>query len=606
MKRRERLLAELSEDLPIDVLPFSNGEYLPRPATRRQQAIMALQDEKVEEYRRRFNMSRRDFVRSAAALTIGIWSIGQISNGRFGHYAFGDEHGHDPYDPYGRQHNKSARMADLNWPGAQLHNLPGEFIIDLQSHHLDSGGDWRLRNPRSHLIHAALWSQGSTGNLADRFDEQGDPRGIGYGGEVDPIENLGRMHYIKELFLDAANSMTCLSAVPAAPDDQPLSVDEAARTVNMVNALARNTPRAMLHAFVMPNRGSLGKYSDGVHRPVFMSAEFEMMERHVQSHPLLRGWKVYCPWGDVSGNSGWWMDGEIGFAFLEQVRHLGDKYGIPKTVATHKGFWLPGFDQECASPRDIGPAARAFPDVNFIVYHSGYNSGTEREYAGDQIPYSNNVDSLIKSLREHEWDASRFVPPGLAHGNSPNVWAELGSVWANHMGNPDGAAHLLGKLITHVGPQRVCWGTDALWRGSPQPEIATFRAFEFTAEARELYNLPHGMEGDRFDPRYDAQDPASYRNPHPFIADWPTDGLAHPERTIRNGVFGRNVAEQYGVDPDAHRELIDADDVQALRDQYLLNPFTPRATTPYRFNGDIPLRTPGDVWAERAGKPFAP
>jgi uncharacterized protein len=607
MQRKERLLSELSDDLPIDVLPFTNGEYLPHPATPRQEAIMALQNEKVEEYRRRFGMSRRSFVRSAAAMTIGIWSIGQISNGRFGHYAFGEEYEYNPYDAQGRGHQKSAKMADLNWPGAQLANLPGEFIIDLQSHHLDSGGDWRLRNPRSHLIHAALWSQGTTGNLADRFDDQGDPRGLGQGGEPDPIENLGRMHYFKELFLDAPNSMTCLSAVPSAPDDQPLSVDEAARTVNMVNALANNTPRAMLHAFVMPNRGSLGKRSDGTHQPVFMNEEFEMMERHVISHPMLKGWKTYCPYGDVSGQSGWWLDGEIGTAFLEQVRRLGDKYGIPKTVATHKGFWLPGFDQECASPRDVGPAALRFPDVAFVVYHSGYNSGREAAYPGDeQVEHSNTVNSLIKSLHENGLGADQNIPPGLQHGNSPNVWAELGSVWANHMSDPDGAAHLLGKLFTYVGTQRVCWGTDALWRGSPQPEIATFRAFEFSEEARVLYNLPHGMEGDRFDPRYNAQDPASYRNPHPSIPDWPTDGVAHPERTLRNGVFGRNVAEQYGVDPDAHREKINADDVQAMRDQYILNPMTPRATTPFRFNGDIPLRTPSDVWADRAGKPWAP
>jgi len=30
-----------------------------------------------------------------------------------------------------------------------------------------------------------------------------------------------------------------------------------------------------------------------------------------------------------------------------------------------------------ASPRDIGPAALAYPDINFVVYHSGYELNPE-------------------------------------------------------------------------------------------------------------------------------------------------------------------------------------------------------------------------------------
>jgi len=70
---------------------------------------------------------------------------------------------------------------------------------------------------------------------------------------------------------------------------------------------------------------------------------------------------------------------------------------------------------------------------------------------------------------------TRFVPAGLAHGNAPNVFAEIGSTWRSVMHDPDQAAHLLGKLITHVGPARVAWGTDSLWYGSPAtaPTTAT-------------------------------------------------------------------------------------------------------------------------------------
>ena len=68
------------------------------------------------------------------------------------------------------------------------------------------------------------------------------------------------------------------------------------------------------------------------------------------------------------------------------------------------------------------------------------------------------------------------------------------------MHDPDQAAHLLGKLITFVGPKRIAWGTDSLWYGSPQAEIVAMRRFEFSDKAKEFYGLPHGLDGDIEDP----------------------------------------------------------------------------------------------------------
>ena len=56
-----------------------------------------------------------------------------------------------------------------------------------------------------------------------------------------------------------------------------------------------------------------------------------------------------------------------------------------------------------------------------------------------------------------------------------NVWAELGTTWRELMRDPDQAAHTLGKLLAHVGEDRVLWGTDAIWYGSPQPQIMAMR-----------------------------------------------------------------------------------------------------------------------------------
>ena len=202
---------------------------------------------------------------------------------------------------------------------------------------------------------------------------------------------------------------------------------------------------------------------------------------------ILGGWKTYCAWGDVPYSSGWQLDSDYGMEFLANVRAISDAHPeIPPVVATHKGFALPGFDQRGAAPRDVGPAAKANPRVRFMIYHSGYDifeSGVpvggqaEGPYPGDDKVDSStrSVNAFIKSLRENDYDASRFVEPGKTFGNVPNVWAELGSVWREHISDPNAGAHLLGKLITHVGPKRIAWGTDSLWYGSPHREIIALR-----------------------------------------------------------------------------------------------------------------------------------
>jgi predicted TIM-barrel fold metal-dependent hydrolase len=314
-----------------------------------------------------------------------------------------------------------------------------------------------------------------------------------------------------------------------------------------------------------------------------------MRTRAHQHRSILRGWKTYCAWGDVPNASGWFLDTDTGLAFLEQVRAVSAEVPeVPPVVATHKGFALPGFDQRAATPRDIGPAARQYPDVTLLVYHSGYDIGDDQAaYRGDATARSdtNTVDGLIKSLRENQWDASRFVEPGKVFGNVPNVYAELGSVWRSVMSDPDQAAHLLGKLITHVGPKRIAWGTDSLWYGSPQAEIVALRRFDFTAEGKAMYGLPYGLEGDVEDPTQPAPTPA---------------------RTIRNGILGRNAAAAYRVDPDAQRAAISCDAVNGLRGDYLVSVGTPRESAPLASNQVLGARTRRELFTQRRDKPWAP
>lgn len=577
--RWRRSWADQNEDLPVDVMPCSNGEYIPLPATAEQRAIMSLADAESERWRRRLGMSRRQFVRTAAATAIGFWAIDMIADTRFGSFGFA----HD---------TATTHACDLEGAGPDrletLSNLPGEFIFDVQSHHVDPDGLWRVNNPAIHAFFAAVWPQ-SSAVLGGRpgVREDGSLRGGG-AGELDPMQNLSRFHYLKELFLDSATTMTVLSAVPTAPDDrQPLPIAEAAGTVRKVNELARS-PRSVMHAFVMPNRGSAGNNTDGMGlEPVFLQEELDLMtERAIAYADILRGWKLYCPWGDVPNASGWFMHSdEIGLPFLEHVQRLHDTYGTPAVVASHKGFALPGFDQRAAATVDVGPAARAFPGIKFLIYHSGHDTGAPAQGPYDESdpypPGERSVNAFIANLRRSGMDAK------ANGGNSPNVYAELGSVWRDYVSDPSQAAHLLGKLITHVGPRRVVWGTDSLWYGSPQREIVALRRLDFSNEAKALYNLPHGLDGDVDDPSVNAATSA-------------------PERTIRNAILGRNAAEAYGIDPDAARNAIACDEVEKLHEHYVAGAGTPLESAPMASNQLMGARTRRELFASLKGKPWGP
>lgn len=596
MIRWKRSWPDLPENLPVDVMPASNGEFIPDPPSAAQREIMRLARDESERWAHKMGMSRRHFLRTAAAFTVGFWAINQVGGTRFGHYALA----------HGRP-GACDQAFDEGGKEFQFNNLPGEFIFDIQSHHVDSGGMWRVTNPGMEAFFAVVWPQSSP------IPEYGHSRG-----EVDPIEYLSQYYYVKELFLESATNVTVLSHAPSSEELNPLPTAKAAETARLINKeLARST-RTVMHAFVMPNRGAFNTSGNANGPRLFMEQEFAMMEDAANQYgDVLRAWKVYTPWGDIPNASGWFLDDHVGRAFVEKVIEVGDRFRVPKTICLHKGFALPSFDQRSASPRDIGPIASNEDyykaGLNLIVYHSGYNGGnfsgeseTIGPYPGDSWNSADlGTDSLVKSLREHGWSARHFAPGGqpsvpLAagdgdpdeHGNVPNVYAEIGGSWRSVFRVAEEAIHFLGKLIYYVGPKRVVWGTDSLWFGSPQSIIVAMRTLqlpenEWGDSIRKMYRLPYWLDGDVEDPTHPAPTPA---------------------RTIRNAILGRNAAALYGIDVNATLGKIACDDVQAIRDAYLINPLTPdpRQATPLRSNAVPGYRTRRELFRDLASKPWGP
>jgi predicted TIM-barrel fold metal-dependent hydrolase len=267
----------------------------------------------------------------------------------------------------------------------------------------------------------------------------------------DYMRCLGANDFVKDVFLDADTDMMVLSFVPSLRDEEPITIEEADATRRIVDEL-EGTQRLMIHGRVNPNQ-------DGD-----LAGMDELAEKYSVS-----AWKTYTQWGP--DGKGFWMTDDVGVAFVEKARALGIR-----NICIHKGIPFGRQSYEHSLCTDIGPIAKQFPDVNFLIYHSGW---IPEEAEGPYDPKrGEGLDELIRSVEA----------AGLGKGS--NVYAELGSTWRGLIRDVDSAAHGIGKLVKHLGEDNVLWGTDSIWYGSPQDQIQAFRAFQIAPNVREQFGYP--------------------------------------------------------------------------------------------------------------------
>jgi len=278
------------------------------------------------------------------------------------------------------------------------------------------------------------------------FDVQGHfvdtPKGNPKGPEV----------FVKDVFLDSDTDMMVLSFVPSARDAEPVTI-EAADAVRRIVDRLEGTRRLLLHGRVNPNQAGDMEAMDALKERWGVSA-----------------WKTYTQFGP--GGLGYFFTDDVGIRFVEKARALG-----VKVICVHKGLPFGRRSYEHSQCSDIGPIARRFPDVKFLIYHSGFVT-TVREQAFEPGAMRDGIDTLVRSLVEN----------GVGPGS--NVFAELGSTWRFLMRDPDQAAHALGKLLKYCGEDNVLWGTDSIWYGSPQDQIQAFRVFRISDELRAAHGYP--------------------------------------------------------------------------------------------------------------------
>lgn len=347
--------------------------------------------------------------------------------------------------------------------GGGFYPLDALAEVDPAAAEAAFGGGAPVVDVQTHLVDPARWGRPSAEGLAWFLRSVDDER---WSDGVDPRQIDGA-HWASLVFGTSETAVALLTSTPGPAEDNVLTNRQIAAAREVVDRYA-GTGRVLTHTIVHPNLGP---------------AELEQMAGW-RSSLAPSGWKVYTLYGPptaASPTGGWFLDDqEIGSPFLEQVRTLG-----PPVVACHKGLGgpVPDASEEAASPRDVGPAARAFPDINFVVYHSGYERdpvGQEGPYVADPPPGRprTGVDRLIDSV----------TAAGIGSGG--NVYAELGTTWYLMIRRPEEAAHVLGKLLMALGPDRIVWGTDSIWYGSPQPLIDAFRAFTIPERLQERHGYP--------------------------------------------------------------------------------------------------------------------
>lgn len=408
------------DGLPVKVDPTSNGEFRPVPLGPTLTRANALARARIGEHARRGGLPRRAFLRSlcGAATTLATLNEAFAAQGnRGGLFRLPKE---APFEPAAAE---AALAGD-------------ELIFDVQTHMVDPTGAWRTNAGRywEEVLH--YFPQGSCG-------------------ERDPVDCFAAERFIKHVFLDSDTDLAVLSFIPELPERNPLSLEEAERVRVLVERMG-GAQRLFLHCMVVPNAPAI--------------EPFKLMEEAVARYPIA-AWKTYTQWGPEG--LGWELDSpDVGIPFIEKARQLGIR-----NICIHKGLLFGGFPEELGRCADVGRAARRYPDMNFIIYHSGFETG-HAEAPFDPDRAERGVDTLIKSL----------IDNGIAPGG--NVYAELGSTWRFVMRDPTTAAHLLGKLLRFVGEDNVLWGTDSIWYGSPQDQIQAFRSFEIAPELIERHGYP--------------------------------------------------------------------------------------------------------------------
>ena len=74
----------------------------------------------------------------------------------------------------------------------------------------------------------------------------------------------------------------------------------------------------------------------------------------------------------------------------------------------------------------------------------------------------------------------------------PNTYAELGTTWASSVITfPTVTAYLIGQLLKFMGEDRIVFGSDSVWYGSPQWQIDAMWRFRYLKNSANSMDIRH-------------------------------------------------------------------------------------------------------------------
>jgi len=534
---------------PVPTRMISNGEYMPHPQTQQQKHVEQRVQELADRAAKKLGVSRREFLSNSGGMAASFLAINEV----FGKKFFDVE----PVEMF-----EPAAWKERGTPSDL-------FVFDDQTHIVrsSSNGPQSLRalaqGPGSVSTGAGFTpalrppfgnpNNGRGGNPAG-VDELGSTWSPWNPGQLGPdyppnpgpaTTDLGEFHlgqYINRMYLQAQTSVSIISNANVAlftpPGD---TVPRAARNIaeslsgeiltgwqtaqcrDFINALAGST-RALAHAQLYPGEGNK-------HDPLF--GDYTQWQIENMDPDSWKGYNVALAASAAPGADfgRWRLDDEViaypTYDIIVANKHMLKKHPGFFNICIHKGLSAavgptgtqPGGSNnipQFGNPDDMVKASTDWPQLNFIIYHSGIRPSfwvlqalnDIENSAGSMAPttlrdsHGHTVPNIRWSTQFAQICAGRYSAGAEPTSNSPssnrrlkNVYAELGTTMASMIVTfPTVWAHLIGQLLYYMGEDNIVFGSDSLWYGGPQWQIDALWRFQMPDDLKRRWAYPDVTE----------------------------------------------------------------------------------------------------------------
>lgn len=463
---------------PVPTQMVSNGEYMPVAQTEQQKRVEARIGELAEAASKKLATDRRSFLATSGGMAAAFLAMNEV----FGH--FFDVEPIEMFEP--AAYAESGTPKDL-------------FVFDDQLHFV-RGSQHGAGGPLRAIAQGA--SAGSPYkknpfNPNDLPDEHGDTWGTwnpALAGIKADDSNHHIVQFIKDVYLDSQVNVGILTNVTAslvsvegesrrparnvqeAMRSEILTAAQTAAARNFINEISGST-RMLAHGLLYVGKGNL-----------------EYLEEQIEKHQP-DAWKGYnisyaakVDTDPMSPMRQWRHDDEaVAYPSFELIQKhyqkLKDKKPGFNNICVHKGLAPGPPDPVRGHPADLPKALKDWPQLNFITYHACIQPAF---FMGDSLK-----EVRSGKLREGVPDISWTTEYALLVAPYRNAYAEIGTTWASSVITfPTVAAHIMGQLMKFLGPDRIVFGSDSVWYGSPQWQIDALWRFQIPEELRKKYGYP--------------------------------------------------------------------------------------------------------------------